>query len=148
MKKENVVSLFLGVAGALLFGIGMCMCLLPEWNAFHQGVATGGGGVAVFAILWVVRRRMQHRPVFVCSAKGIGMVALGVLGALMLGIGMCMTMRWAGWLLPGIAVGCAGILLLTLLIPLGKGQREKARTGGGIPPESAGGEQGKHGRPQ
>ncbi len=28
MKKENFITLALGVIGGLLFGIGMCMCLL------------------------------------------------------------------------------------------------------------------------
>lgn len=30
MKKENYVSMLLGTIGLILFGIGMCMCLLPE----------------------------------------------------------------------------------------------------------------------
>lgn len=35
MKKHNVVMIsVLGTVGGLLLAIGMCMCLLPEWNAF------------------------------------------------------------------------------------------------------------------
>ena len=28
----------LGTVGGLLLAIGLCMCLLPEWNAFTPGV--------------------------------------------------------------------------------------------------------------
>ena len=38
MKKQNFVSLLLGVIGGVLFGLGMCMCLLEEWNAFRPGL--------------------------------------------------------------------------------------------------------------
>lgn len=38
MKKKNFVTMILSTVGGILFAIGMCMCLLPEWNAFHPGV--------------------------------------------------------------------------------------------------------------
>ena len=34
MKKSAFVNLMIGTVGGLLFALGMCMCLLPEWNAF------------------------------------------------------------------------------------------------------------------
>lgn len=36
MSKKNFVTLILSTVGGILFAIGMCMCLLPEWNAFAQ----------------------------------------------------------------------------------------------------------------
>ena len=36
MKKENFISLILGTAGGMLFALGMCMTLLPEWNTFKE----------------------------------------------------------------------------------------------------------------
>lgn len=47
MKKENFVSLILGTVGGILFALGMCMCLLPDWNAFKPGLVTGVIGLAV-----------------------------------------------------------------------------------------------------
>ena len=44
----------------------------------------------------------------------------GVFGAIVFGVGMCMTMIW-GMMIPGIAVGIVGIVLLICLIPLVKG---------------------------
>lgn len=29
MKKKDFVSLVLGVVGIILFGLGMCMCMIP-----------------------------------------------------------------------------------------------------------------------
>ena len=50
----------------------------------------------------------------------IGTVLLGIIGALTLGVGMCLTMVWSNMII-GIVVGIIGILLLLCLIPLTKG---------------------------
>ena len=42
MTKKNFLFLVLTVVGGLLFALGMCMCLLPEWNAFGPGVVYSG----------------------------------------------------------------------------------------------------------
>lgn len=38
MEKKNFVTLVMSVIGGMFFALGMCMCLLPEWGAFNQGV--------------------------------------------------------------------------------------------------------------
>ena len=46
-------------------------------------------------------------------------VALGVIGCLVMGIGMCCTMEWAGrWFVPGIIIGVIGIVMIALAYPL------------------------------
>lgn len=121
MKRENFVSLVMGTVGVILFGIGMCMCLLPAWNMQRPGVVLGCVGALVLLAMAVVRRRMLHKPPVRLSARSVGIAALGVVGALTLGLGMCMAMVWTNLLVPGIAVGCLGILLLMLLIPACRG---------------------------
>lgn len=122
MKKENFVTLILGTIGGILFAIGMCMCLLPEWNAFTQGVVVAAVGAVVLLAIFVVRRKMEGKPVIVkLSGKTIGGILLGIAGVLMLGVGMCMVMVWEGLMIWGIIVGVVGIILLLCLIPLCKG---------------------------
>ena len=121
MKKENFVTLVLGTVGGILFAIGMCMCLLPEWNAFTQGVVVAAVGAVVLLAMLVVRRKMKGKPAIKVTGKAVGTVALGVIGALVFGVGMCMTMVWEGMMIWGIIVGVIGIVLLLCLIPLCKG---------------------------
>lgn len=117
MEKKNFLTLVFGVLGGMLFGIGMCMCLLPEWNAFTPGiVVTAVGAVELLALL-IIRRVTDGKKAGRPNWKLIGKIAFGILGALVLGLGMCMIMVWQ-MLLAGIAVGVVGILLLLCLIPM------------------------------
>ena len=121
MKKQNFYSLLLGVVGGTLFGLGMCMCLLEEWNAFRPGLVVGGIGLAVLLALVLIRRKMAGKPAVAVNGKTLGRVLFGLAGTLTLGVGLCMVMVWEGLLIPGIIVGLAGIVLLLCLIPLCKG---------------------------
>ena len=120
MKKKDFVTLILGTIGGILFALGMCMALLPAWGVFRQGVAVGAAGTLVLAAMLIVRRKMDGKPAILWNARAVGITLLGVVGALVLGLGMCMTMLW-DLLVPGILVGLAGIVLLLCLIPVVKG---------------------------
>lgn len=121
MKKENFVSMIMGTIGGILFAIGMCMCMIEEWNAFQQGVIVGTVGIVVLLIMLIVRRKMQGKPAIKLNAKVVGTVIIGIVGALVLGVGMCMTMVWEGLMIQGIVVGIIGLVLLLSLIPICKG---------------------------
>lgn len=121
MKKKNFVSLIIGLIGGIVFSIGMCMCLLPVWNAFQQGVIMGIIGVVAFLIMFIVRRKMEGKPAIVFHAKAIGIVIFGIIGSLTFGIGMCMTMVWTNLMIQGILIGVIGIVILICLIPMSKG---------------------------
>lgn len=121
MKKENFVSLILGTVGGILFSLGMCMCLIAEWNTMKQGVVMGAAGAVILLVMLLVRRMMQGKPAIVLNGKAIFTVLWSVFGALVLGLGMCMTMVWEGLMVQGIIVGIVGIVLLLGLIPLCKG---------------------------
>lgn len=120
MKKSNFVAMILGTIGGIFAAIGMCMCLLPEWNAFKPGVVMGCVGLVILLITAVVRRKMEKKAPIRMSGKTIGTVLVSVAGALLLGVGMCMVMVWSNLIL-GIVIGIAGIILLLTLIPLIKG---------------------------
>ena len=121
MKKENFVSMILGTIGGILFAIGMCMCMIKEWNAFNQGIVVGAVGLIVLLLMLVIRRKMQGKPAIQFNGKAIAIFILGVVGALVLGVGMCMTMVCQELFVQGIIVGIIGIVLLLSLIPLCKG---------------------------
>lgn len=120
MKKKNFVSLVMGTVGGILFALGMCMCMLPQWNAFAQGVVVSAVGAVVLLAMLVVRRKMEGKPAVRLNGKAVATVLLGVVGALVLGVGMCMVMVW-NMLMWGIVVGIVGIVLLICLIPLCRG---------------------------
>lgn len=120
MKKKDFVTLIMSTVGGILFALGMCMALLPEWGAMNQGIVIGVIGMAVLLIMILVRRKMDGKPAIVFNGKAIATTLLGVVGAIILGIGMCMTMVW-GMMVPGIIVGIVGIVALLCLIPLIKG---------------------------
>ena len=120
MKKKNFVSMIMGTVGGILFAIGMCMCLLPQWNAFNQGIVMGAAGAVILLAMLIVRRRMEGKPAVKLNGKAVGTILFGIVGALALGVGMCMVMVW-NMLVQGILVGLVGIALLLCLIPIVKG---------------------------
>ena len=119
MKKKDFVTLILSTVGGILFALGMCMALLPEWNAFTPGVV-GAVGAVILLVMVMVRRKMSGKPAIVFNGRAIAITLLGVAGAIILGVGMCMTMIW-DMMVAGIVVGIVGIIALLCLIPAIKG---------------------------
>ena len=120
MKKSSFVALILGIISGLFFALGMCMAMIPEWNAFRPGIIVGCVGI-VFALITVfVWRKMEHKQPIKISGKAVLTAVVGIVGALALGVGMCFTMVWGNMIL-GIIVGLVGIVILICLIPLCKG---------------------------
>jgi uncharacterized membrane protein YeaQ/YmgE (transglycosylase-associated protein family) len=120
MKKKDFVTLILSTVGGILFALGMCMGLIPEWNALTQGIIIGVIGAVILLAMVLVRRKMSGKPAIVLNGKAISTTLLGVIGAIVLGVGMCMSMIW-NMMIPGIIVGIVGIVLLLCLIPVIKG---------------------------
>ena len=122
MKKSTLVAMILGTVGGVFFALGMCMALLPEWGMFNQGIACGVIGLVILLVDLLIWRRMEGKTPIHVTPKAVGTVVVGVLGALLLGVGMCLSMVFGNMVL-GIAVGIVGIIVLLLLIPLVKGIR-------------------------
>ncbi len=117
MKKSSFAALVLGTISGMLFALGMCMALLPQWNAFMPGVIFGCVGIVLGLITLLVWRKMEHKAPIKLSGKSILAIIVGILGALLLGVGMCFCMVW-NKLVIGILVGIAGIAALLSLIPI------------------------------
>lgn len=120
MKKSTFVAMILGTIGGILFALGMCMALIPEWNVFRPGVIMGVVGAVVLLIMVLVWRKMENKEPIKLSGKVIGATLIGIVGALLLGVGMCLSMVWSNMVV-GIIVGVVGIVVLLCLIPFIKG---------------------------
>lgn len=120
MKKSSFVAMMMGTVSSVLFALGMCMALIPEWNALKPGIIFGCVGLFLGFITLIVWRKMEHKKPIHINGKTVLTVALGVAGALALGAGMCFSMVW-GKMVLGVVIGLVGILTLLCLIPLTKG---------------------------
>ena len=122
MKKSNFAALILGTIGVVFFALGMCMALLPEWGMFNQGIVCGVIGLVVLLATVLIWRKMEGKAPIKLNAKTVGAVLVGLLGALLLGVGMCLSMVF-GKMLLGIVMGLVSIVVLLMLIPLTRGVR-------------------------
>ena len=121
MKKDTLLEIILGTIGGLVFTIGMCMTLIPEWNLFNLGVViTVIGFILLLCIIPVYRSthpKKQHAPI------NWGIVftwIIGVVGALIMGFGISKVMIDApsqSELILGIVVGIIGLLICVLNYP-------------------------------
>ncbi len=123
MKKSSFVAMVLGTVSGVLFALGMCMALIPEWGAFKPGIVFGCVGLLLGLVTLFVWRKMEHKAPVKLSGKTVLTVIVGIVGALALGVGMCFSMVW-GRMIAGILIGLVGIVLLLFLIPLTKGIKE------------------------
>ncbi len=121
MKKSTFTFLVLTVVSGLMFALGMCMCLLPEWNMFTPGVIVTALGALALIIIGLVKWIMAGKPMAKINWALTGKIAYAVLACLVLDAGMAMIMAFEGLVLPGIAVGVVGIVLALGCIPVFKG---------------------------
>ena len=123
MKKSSFTALMLGTVSGVLFALGFCMALIPEWNAFKPGIVFGSLGLLLGLITYLLWRKMEHKNPIQISGKTLLTLLTGILGALTLGIGMCFSMVWNKLAL-GIGIGLTGIVILLCLIPLTQGIKD------------------------
>ncbi len=120
MKKSSFVALIMGTVSGVLFALGMCMALLPEWNAFKEGIIFGAVGLVLGAVTALVWCKMEHKKLPKLSGKNAFRILYAVVAALILGVGMCMCLVWEQ-IVWGTLIGLLGIVLLICLIPMVKG---------------------------
>ena len=120
MKKSSFVALLMGTVSGVLFALGMCMALLPEWNAFWEGVAFGGVGLVLGVITVLVWCKMKNKKLPKLRGKNVLRIIYAVVAVLILGAGMCLCLVWQRFVW-GTLVGLLGIAMLIALIPMIKG---------------------------
>ena len=107
LLKAVIQCLKLLLTGGLLFLTKLVQRLLGL--GLILGLAT--------LLIW---RRMEGKAPVRFTGKALGAAALGITGALTLGVGMCFCMVWGNMVL-GIGIGLMGMILLLCLIPVTKG---------------------------
>lgn len=122
MKKETLLEIILGIIGGLVFAIGMCMCLIPEWNLFKVGVVTAIiGFIILLAIIPIYKKdhpRKERGPI------NWGLVAtftIGIIGSLLMGFGMSKIMVGTPTtkdMIIGLVTGVPGLLICVLNYPI------------------------------
>ena len=120
MKKSSFVALIMGTVSGVLFALGMCMALLPEWNTFTEGVIFGGVGIVLSVITAFIWCRMENKKLSKMNSKNLFHTIYAIIAALVLGTGMCMCLVWQQ-IIWGTLVGLLGIIMLIALIPMIKG---------------------------
>ena len=120
MKKSSFVALVMGTVSGVLFALGMCMALLPEWNAFAQGIVFGGIGIILGIVTALVWCKMENKKLPKMNGKNVFCTIYGIIAVLVLGVGMCMCLVWQQ-IIGGTLVGLLGIIMIVGLVPIIKG---------------------------
>lgn len=122
MKKETLLEIILGTIGSLAFAIGMCMCLIPEWNLFKAGVVVAVIGFIVLLCIIPVYRSSHPKKKHEKINWGIVFTwIVGIVGALVMGFGMSKVMVGNPTktdLLIGIGTGIVGLLVCVFNYPI------------------------------
>ena len=122
MKKETLLEIILGTTGGLIFAIGMCMSLIPEWNLFKVGVVVSVIGFFILLCIIPVYRSNHPKKEHTSIQWDIVFTwVIGVVGALIMGFGMSKVMVETPSqtdLLLGIVVGIVGLLICVLNYPI------------------------------
>jgi uncharacterized membrane protein len=120
MKKSSFLALVMGSVSGVLFALGMCMALLPEWDVFTEGVVLGAAGILLGIITALIWCKMENKKLPKMNAKIVLRAVYAIAAILVLGIGMCMCLVWENFVW-GTLVGLLGIVMLIALIPMIKG---------------------------
>ena len=92
MKKSSFVALILGTVSGVLFALGMCMALLPEWDAFTEGVIFGAIGIVLGLATALIWCKMENKKLPKMNGKNVLRTIYAVVATLVLGVGMCRIM--------------------------------------------------------
>lgn len=122
MKKETLLEIILGTIGGLVFAIGMCMCLLPEWNMFTQGIVTSIiGFIVLLCIIPVYRKEHPKKPHGPINWGFVFTFVIGIVGSLIMGFGMSKVMVGEATqsdMIIGIITGVVGLIICVLNYPI------------------------------
>lgn len=122
MKKETLLEIILGTIGGLVFAIGMCMCLIPEWNMFKVGVIVAIIGFIILLCIIPVYKSSHPKKTHTPTNWEIVLTwIVGLVGALIMGFGMSKIMvgeTSTSDMIIGIITGVVGLVICVLNYPI------------------------------
>ena len=122
MKKETLLEIILGTIGGLVFALGMCMCLIPEWNMFKAGVIVGVIGFIILLCIIPVYRKNHPKKKRGPINWGIVLTwVVGVVGSLIMGFGMSKILVGEATqsdMIIGLITGIIGLIICVLNYPV------------------------------
>lgn len=122
MKKETLLEIILGTIGGLVFAVGMCMCLLPEWNMFTAGVVTAViGFIILLCIIPIYRTEHPKKERDPINWGLVFVWIVGIIGSLIMGFGMSRIMVGDASntdMLVGLIMGVVGLIICVLNYPI------------------------------
>ena len=122
MKKETLLEIILGTIGGLIFAIGMCMCLIPEWDLFTPGVVVAIiGFIVLLCIIPIYRKEHPRKPHGPINWGIVLTWTIGVVGSLIMGFGMSKVMVDQASqtdFFVGIITGIVGLIICVLNYPI------------------------------
>jgi len=122
MKKETLLEIILGTIGGLVFAIGMCMCLVTEWNMLTPGIVVAIIGFLILLCIIPVYRKEHPKKARGPINWGIVLTfTVGVVGSLIMGFGMSKVMvgeTTTTDMIVGIITGVVGLIICVLNYPI------------------------------
>lgn len=122
MKKETLLEIILGTIGGLIFAIGMCMCLIPEWNLLKTGVIISILGL--ITLLFIIPIYTKNHPKKDRGPLNWGIIftwIIGIVGSLIMGFGMSKVMietPSSKDIIIGLITGVIGLIICVLNYPI------------------------------
>ena len=122
MRKETLLEIILGTIGGIVFAIGMCMCLISEWNVFIPGIMVSIIGFIVLLCIIPIYRSSHPKKKHGAINWGIVLTwIIGLVGSLIMGFGMSKIMVETASesdMIVGLVTGIIGLVICVLNYPI------------------------------
>lgn len=122
MKKETLLEIIIGTIGGLVFAIGMCMCLIKEWDLLIPGIITGIIGFLILLLIIPIYRKEHPRKKSNKTNWSLVLTwIIGIVGSLIMGYGMSKVMvedTSKMDMIVGIITGIVGLIICVLNYPV------------------------------
>ena len=122
MKKETLLEIILGTIGGLVFAIGMCMCLVTEWDMLVPGAVVAAiGFIILLCIIPVYRKEHPRKPRGPINWGIVLTFVIGIVGSIIMGFGMSKIMVGEPTqtdMIVGMITGVVGLVICVLNYPI------------------------------